>query len=351
MIERHKKSACEYHCGGVCVYNRENLILEQYPFEVKQTAKGRGALICETDKGLKILKEYRGSEGRADFLYNILQFLKNHGQEGVDCIVKTKEDKTIAKDIDGTVYIVRDWQEGRECDTKSRDDILKAICQLAEIHSILREFPEEIPDYLQIQDDTLLRENERHAKELKKVRNFITSRKKKNDFEMEFLRSFDVFYKEAQKVIELQKRELEDSINITGESSIYGICHGDYNQHNVIFGKQGIAVLNFEKASYDIQVSDLGNFMRKILEKHNWNMGLGMDMLSAYHNVRKLNEQEMKQLYIRLAYPEKFWKISNHYFNTSTAWVCGRNLEKLSKFICQNEARENFLHLIGNNMV
>lgn len=327
------------------MYNRENLILEQYPFEVKQTSKGRGALICDTDKGLKILKEYRGSEGRADFLYSLLQFLKNHGQERIDCIVKTKDAKTIARDVDGTAYMVRDWYDGRECDTKNREDILRAIRQLAEIHNILRTFPEEIPDYLQIRDDILLEENERHTRELKKVRNFIASRKKKSDFEMEFLRSFEQFYEEAQEVIALQKKELEKNEQDSG--NIYGICHGDYNQHNVLFSRQGIVLLNFEKASYDIQVSDLGNFMRKILEKHNWNMGLGMDMLSAYHNIRELNEQEMRQLYIRLAYPEKFWKISNHYFNTSKAWVCGRNQEKLAKFISQNEARENFLHLIG----
>jgi len=53
------------------VYNRENQILEQYPFEVKQTVKGRGALICDTDKGLKILKEYRGSKGRAEIFYTV----------------------------------------------------------------------------------------------------------------------------------------------------------------------------------------------------------------------------------------------------------------------------------------
>lgn len=330
------------------MYNRENLILEQYPFEVKQTTKGRGALICDTDKGLKILKEYKGSEGRADFLFGLLQFLKKHGQERVDCIVKTKEDKTIAKDVDGGIYMVRDWYDGRECDTKSRDDILKAIGQLADIHNILREIPLEIPDYLQVGNQKLLEENERHTRELKKVRNFIFSRKKKNDFEMGFLKSFEMFYGEALAVVELQKKELEEDSCENTKNGIYGICHGDYNQHNVLFSRHGIAVLNFEKASYDIQVSDLGNFMRKILEKHNWNMGLGMDMLSAYHNVRPLSEQEMRQLYIRLAYPEKFWKIANHYFNASKAWVCGRNLEKLEKFISQNEARESFLHLIGS---
>lgn len=333
------------------MYNRENLILEQYPFEVKQTAKGRGALICDTSEGLKILKEYRGSEGRADFLYCLLQFLEEHGQERVDGIVRTKEEKTLARDTDGTAYMVRNWYEGRECDTKSREDILRAIRQLADIHSILRTFPEEIPDYLQIQDDSLLLENDRHTKELKKVRNFISSRKKKNDFEMEFLRSFDLFYEEAKMVVALQRKELLEQEDMQENQGIYGICHGDYNQHNVIFMRQGIAVLNFEKASYDVQVADLGNFMRKILEKHNWNMGLGMDMLTAYNKVRNLNSQEMKQLYIRLAYPEKFWKIANHYFNTSKAWVCGRNLEKLDKFISQNEARENFLHLIATSVV
>lgn len=331
------------------MYNRENLILEQYPFEVKQTSKGRGALICDTSEGLKILKEYRGSEGRADFLYRLLQFLAGHGQERVDCIVQTKEEKTLARDIDGAAYIVRDWFDGRECDTKSREDILRAIRHLAGIHSLLREFPDEIPDYLQIQADSLLLENERHARELKKVRNYISTRKKKNDFEMEFLRSFDLFYREALDVAALQRKIMEGSRNQEAQEDIYGICHGDYNQHNVLFLRQGVAVLNFEKASYDVQVADLGNFMRKILEKHNWNMGLGMDLLKAYNNVRKLSHAEMAQLYIRLAYPEKFWKIANHYFNSSKAWVCGRNLEKLEKLILQNEARESFLQLIGSS--
>lgn len=325
-------------------------MLEQYPFEVKRTSKGRGVTICDTDKGLKILKEYKGSLGRADFLYELLQFLKNNGQERVDGIVRTKEEKSIAIDVDGTAYMVRDWYEGKECDTKNRDDILRTIRQLAGLHNVLRGFPQEIPDYLQVQDDTLLLEYERHTRELKKVKNYISSRKKKNDMEREFLKSFPQFYEKAQEVEELQKKEL--SLKNTGEESgIYGICHGDYNQHNVMFMGQEIAVLNFEKASYDVQAGDLGNFMRKIMEKHNWNIGLGMDMCMAYHKVRPLNKAEMRQLYIRLAYPEKYWKIANHYVNTSKSWVCGRNLEKLQNIISQNENRENFLHLMGHDVV
>lgn len=342
MYRKTQEINCEYDVEGFCVYNRENQILEQYPFEVKQTIKGRGALICDTDKGLKILKEYKGSEGRAEFLYGLLEFLKEQGQENIDCIVKNKEEKTITIDTDGTAYMVRDWYEGRECDTKNREDILCAVQRLAKLHKVMREFPLEIPEYLQVQDNTLLLENEKHTRELKKVRNYVYSRKKKNRFEQEFLRSYPMFYEEARQVMELQERELQQA----DTSLLYGICHGDYNQHNVIFTRQGLVVLNFERASYDVQAGDLGNFMRKIMEKHNWNMGLGVDMLAAYEKVRPMTSEELKQLYIRLAYPEKFWKIANHYFNSSKAWVCGRNLEKLEKIIGQNEARETFLLLM-----
>ncbi len=327
------------------MYNRINQVLEQYPVLVNQTYKGRGALICDTDQGLKILKEYKGSEARADFLYKALLFLKENGQKRVDCIVKTTEGRTIAEDVDKTVYLMRDWQEGRECDPKSRDDILRAIRQLAQVHTAFGRYDGEIPDFLKGQRSMLLEEYEKHRRELKKVKNYIGAKKKKNDFEMEFARHCDFFLEQADQVILLMKKEPEEG------QAVYGICHGDFNHHNVIFSRDGVTILNYEKATYDVQTGDLCNFMRKILEKHNWNMGLGMDMMDAYEKTRPLTEEERKQLYIRLAYPEKFWKISNHYYNTSKAWVCGRDLEKLSRVIEQEEAKERFLKLISYNLV
>ncbi len=329
------------------MYNRVNQILEQYPFAVNQTYKGRGALILDTDAGLKILKEYKGSEARADFLYTTLSFLKENGQRRVDCIVKTKEERAIAKDTDETTYLVRDWYEGRECDVKSREDVLRSIRQLAHVHTTLRRFALDIPEYLTVSPDALLNEYQRHSRELKKVRHYIGAKKKKNDFEMEFVRYCGDFLDQAATVIALQERELQTAGE---EAQCYGICHGDFNQHNVIFSREGPAILNYEKAGYDVQAGDLGNFMRKILEKHNWNLGLGMDMLDAYDKTRSLKDGELKQLYIRLAYPEKFWKICNHYYNTSKAWVCGRDLEKLIRVVEQDEAKKRFLQIFSQNL-
>lgn len=334
------------------MYNRTEQILEQYSFSVNQTYKGRGALICDTDQGLKILKEYKGSEARADFLYKILLFLKESGIRRVDCIVKTKEERTIAVDVDETTYLVRDWYEGRECDVKNREDILKTVRQLAELHQILGGYTGEIPEFLRVLPEGHLRENEKHYRELKKVRNYVGAKKKKNDFEMLFTRNYNTFLQQAEQVIVLQKKECEAVVSGNRQKEqLYGICHGDFNQHNVIFSREGVSILNFEKASYGIQVGDFSNFMRKIMEKHNWNLGLGVDMLDAYNKIRPLTEPEMKHLYIQLAYPEKFWKISNHYYNSSKAWMCGRDLEKLTKVIEQNDAKERFLQILSYNIL
>ncbi len=333
------------------MYNRVNQILEQYPLAVNQTGKGRGATICDTDQGLKIIKEYNGSEARADFLYKVLAFLRENGQKRVDCIVKTTQGRTIAVDADETAYLMRDWYEGRECDAKSREDILRAVSQLAQLHTILRRYQEDIPDFLKVRPDALLLENQKHSRELKKVKNYIRNKKKKNDFEMEFMRRCNSFLTQGDEVIRLQNAEIEKAQNQSAANSVYGICHGDFNHHNVLFSREGVAILNFERAIYDVQVSDLSNFMRKIMEKHNWNTGLGMELLQAYEKKRALSDDEKKQLYIRLAYPEKFWKISNHYYNTSKAWVCGRNMEKLSRVVEQMGAKERFLQIISSNLL
>lgn len=54
-----------------------------------------------------------------------------------------------------------------------------------------------------------------------------------------------------------------------------------------------------------------------------------MDLICAYDRVRRLTAVELNYLYLYMAYPEKFWKIANRYYNTHKAWVSGRNIEKL----------------------
>ena len=143
----------------------------------------------------------------------------------------------------------------------------------------------------------LLRTYEKHTRELRTVRNYTRGRKNKSEFEKEFLGLYPKFEEQASEILE-SLREQE------GKKEGMGICHGDFNQHNVVFRSEYAAVISFDNICYDVQIGDLARFMRKILEKNNWNMGLGMEMIRAYSDKKAMSPYETKQLYLRLAYPE-----------------------------------------------
>ena len=55
-------------------------VLAQYEMEVLSVRKGRGSWICETDKGLKLLREYRGTVRRLEFEDQVLESIDNLAQ-------------------------------------------------------------------------------------------------------------------------------------------------------------------------------------------------------------------------------------------------------------------------------
>ena len=123
-------------------------------------------------------------------------------------------------------------------------------------------------------------------------------------------------------------------------------CHGDYQYHNLLLDGNDMCVINFEKCMCDSQVRDLYLFLRKLLEKNNWSVAFGDMLLAAYQKKRTLSREELEQLYYRLAYPEKFWKIVNFYYNAGKAWIPGRNMEKFDKLLRQEKEKQNFLRTL-----
>ena len=76
-------------------------------------------------------------------------------------------------------------------------------------------------------------------------------------------------------------------------------------------------------------MADLYRFMRKILEKYNWDVRFGKEMLKAYHEIKPVSREEWINLKIRFSYPEKYWKLANYYYTHRKTWISVKNTEKL----------------------
>ena len=315
--------------------DRRELIEQKYGFQVKNQYRARGAILFDTKDGPLLLREKMKLTGHFEWENEVKEHLRENGMTLLDFAVKNADGEYLTEAEDGAKYVLYRWFSGEECDCKNLTMIRLMAENLGRLHSSLQNFYEE-PVLLQ---QPLLSQYDKHNRELVKVRNYIRSKKKKNDFEVLFYGQYERFMEKARQVAQ----ELS-AMGQGGQSA--GFCHGDYNQHNILFSKNGIGIVHFECFSYQIQVSDLANYMRKMLEKNNWNTGLGMDLICAYDRVRRLTAVELNYLYLYMAYPEKFWKIANRYYNTHKAWVSGRNIEKLEKFIRQEDERERFLEMM-----
>lgn len=320
-------------------------LLEQYEIEVLHTRKGRGAILCDTRQGCLIFKEYAGNSDRIKLQDQVLKAVSSKGSIAVEQIIPTAENALFVQDSDGTKYILKTWQDGRECSIYDKEECLEAVRLLARLHGsmTLPADTEGLPPLFLPE-----KEYEKHNRELKKVRKYLQQKSQKQHFEISLLNAFDYFLEQAFTVTNEWKEYCTVKNRSDAEAAAGGepvtFCHGDYQYHNIIKSDAGWFLINFEKCISDSPVRDLYLLMRKLLEKSNWSVALGMELLEAYEKEKPITAINRIDLYYRLAYPEKFWKIVNFYFNSGKAWIPGRNQEKLEKLIAQEKEKQRFLN-------
>lgn len=319
-------------------------VLEQYDLEVLRTWKGRGVYFAETSEGICMLKEHRGSEGRIEKLEELLKALEGVSFFLTDFPIRTKEGNFLVKDSEETSYLLKRWQEGRECDPRSETDVCRSMEGLAILHSHARglwQF-EEPSCREKFEGTDLSAEMEKRTRELKKVQTFIRKKRKKNEFESAYLEILPKFLPQAEEMSR-QMKESGYKLLRTRAFAEGQICHGEYMQHNVLFDRSRLILTNFEHAHLDLPLMDISLFLRKIMEKQGWRIGAGEKYLRAYEVVRPLDEEERRILALSLSYPEKLWKLANHYYHTSKAWIPAKTMDKLKLFAGQQKERERFV--------
>lgn len=362
------------------VEDKNEVIFSQYEFEIKKQYRVRGAIILDTDEGLKIMREYQLSRGKAEFENCIKGHLMHHGYDCVDYITRNREGSLISANQYGTRYVIKDYYPGEECSLKSEHDIISAVYNLARIHttlngvdfSILEKMYEESKEVVTNDEgETIIENNEykiiiprkdlsstikNHAREIKRVRRYICDKKKKNDFEVYFLNICGGFYEQSEEALNIINSYNYDRL-LMEAVKLNRIYHGEYTQHNVIFmdklaeegdgyegdAKRSIAVTGFEKAGVGVQISDLYHFTRKTMEKNMWDAELGMRMIDAYVNKIDVKKEEMLTLYALFVFPDKLWKITDYYYNRRKAWISARMLAKLEKLVECEPMRREFL--------
>lgn len=309
-------------------------VLQQYDLDIIRTGRVRGAVLCETRQGCRLLKEYRGTEARLLQVQQVLSDLEKASGVAVDRVIPNREGGLISLDAEQTPYVIKEWNSGRECDLTSEAELLRGVRLLAALHKGLRQAEAESFK----EGDGLLDEYHRHTAELRRARSFVRRVRHKSEFELTMIHSFAMFYEQAERALSMLS-EWEPP----KESYL---CHGEYSHHHILCDGDFTMVTDFMGMVKGAQVSDLYYFMRKAMEKQGFCCRIGEKMLSEYERRLPLTDGERRYLYIRFLYPEKYWKQINYYFNSNKAWIPARNTEKLKILEEQEPERGKFLDFL-----
>lgn len=339
-------------------------VLNQYDVKIMGCVRGRGGILVSTDKGEKLLLECSKQDKyylREDC---ITRAVKENGFENVDTYVRNSDNEIISVLPDeGRKYVLKDMYPGSECNVKNLRDIKASVSTMAKLHIALNAASSSLcinDSGVRLSRGSIKDTVVRHTRELKMAENYLKNKKRRTEYELTIYRQLGKFYSEARTAVDmLQNSEVEARLEKALDSN--ELIHGNFNYHNVIIcdkpergsypagsNSSGVmtAVTNMEKCRIDCQIWDLYQFMRKILEKYNWDIDLAFKMLDEYDKVKPVEDGELKVLSVLFSFPEKFWKITNYYYNMNKAWVPPKSIEKLESCIAQNGRRLDFLATI-----
>lgn len=321
--------------------DRREELLSQYHLSVESVKKVRGMYVVMTDQGLKLLASCNRSENKVAKEARLLDGLKDRTDIRLDTYVLSSEGNYLVSDCMGNRYLMRDWYRGEECSLQNMEHIRRASRTLSMLHKAMEDTAQVFPDD-GWEENNVIRIYEKHTREMKRLHSYILGKKQKNDFEMTWMSVFPSFYEEAQNALERLKESAYPAL-WQKEKERRCFQHNNYTYHNILMLRDGEAVTEFQKAKPGLQLWDLYMFLRKALEKNEWDIRLADEIIKNYDAFGGLTKEQINLLEIFLSYPEKFWKLSNYYYNSRKNWVSLRTREKLEQIRSQQTAKMRFL--------
>lgn len=215
-------------------------------------------------------------------------------------------------------YYVTNWVNGKKPGLKHRTDLKKIGATLAKFHLAARH----IPTYP---------EDGKFFKYGKMIGHIDAGVKKMDEWvnkpiltDSAHFSSFRTYYPAVRHLMVKAKEILEksayDMLSIQANRR-REIAHGDAAARNFLIDRHQPAILiDFDSCSYDLQLADLAQLLRRVNKKSGFKIEPVKSILNAYRNVNPLSREELGVLYGYLFYPRKFYLMARRYFRNTAGY-------------------------------
>lgn len=326
---------------------REFEIERQFDIKIENIRPNRGVYLLKTDKGMKCLKKINYGTQKLLFVYGAKEHLIQNGFPYVDRYCINIDGNPYAL-VNEDIYTMSEWLDGRECDFRNKEDLIKAAKCLAHMHIAAKGY--EPPENSKLKTDLgrwphLM---EKRVRSFDKMRDMGRKKSNKGNFDMNYMKSVQ-FYKDLGKraMNVLASSKYDDLCRIAEEEK--GFCHHDFTYHNIIIdNKDNVNVIDFDYCKREVRAYDISAFMIKVLKRVDWSFEQAELIINAYNEVNPIKEEEYRVIFAFLLFPQRFWRLANRYYYSEVNWPLNTFSNKLEELISEQEKYTNFIEKFKN---
>jgi len=321
---------------------REFEIERQFDIKIENIKPNKGVYLLKTDQGMKCLKKINYGTQKLLFVYGAKEHLIKNGFPKVDRYCLNVDGSPYAL-VNEDIYTLSEWIEGRECDFRSKDDLIKAAKSLAYLHIASKGY--EPPENSKLKTDLGRWPNlmEKRVRSFDKMRDMIRKKSNKTNFDLNYMKTMQ-FYKDIGKIAMnvLADSKYMDLCRITEEEKCF--CHHDFTYHNIIIDtEQCVNVIDFDYCKREIRTYDISAFIIKVLKRVDWNLEYAEIIINSYNEISPLKEEEYRTLFAFLLFPQRFWRLANRYYYNEINWPSNTFNNKLEELISEQEKYTKFI--------
>jgi len=325
------------------MHELERQLQDNYDIRINSITNYRDMFIANTDSGKRLIKVSNLKPERINFIAGVKEHLFNNGFENVDKNIYTNTGDSCISYNGQTIYVCR-FIEGRECNLSSREETIKCSRLLAKMHKASNGCHCSESSSSRSELGRLPGCYKKRLDEIKKLKK--SAQKGRLKFDSLMCKYVDYFYELGERAISML--DTSDYYELVEDAEkTKNVSHHDFNHHNIYIQNDDMYLINFEYCCYDLKVYDLVNLLRRKMRKCEWDINEASIILNEYCKIESLCESEIELMKIMLMFPQKFWRVSNKYYNSKKGWSEQNYINRLQEVIDEVQYLNAFLDKFG----
>lgn len=305
------------------------IIEKNYHLSISDFSALKKAWILTTDQGSFFCKPFVFNDSRRlSFIDGAMRHLIKRGYNHILPFKQTIKGNAHFSCAD-QVYSLTPFITARQCNYDDIQELCQATKLLAGLHLASSSYQPSAklnPQYFWGLWPRRIKEKIQH---LYTFRTQLEKKKNRDEFDNLFIKFFPYYFQQARDTLE--KLQASDySMLMYNEQIYHTFCHHDYEYHNILITPQAdYYVIDFDYLLCDTHLHDLTSLLIRVGKRSFWNEQKRDLVLSTYHQIYPLRQNEIPVIKAMLLFPQAYWQVAFARYFEEQPWPLKRFVNEI----------------------